>query len=66
MKISLKACRINVKATAKELGAVVGVTEDTIYKWENGKTSPKIYQVNQMIQYFTQKGFDVTIDDIIF
>lgn len=66
MKLTLKACRINVKATAKELGAAVGVTEDTIYKWENGKTSPKIFQVNRMIKYFIQKGFDVTIDDIIF
>lgn len=66
MKVSLKACRINVKATAKELGAAVGVTEDTIYKWESGKTTPKIPQLKKILAFFANRGFNVTLDDIIF
>ena len=30
MKISLKACRANVRATAREMADFVGVSEDTV------------------------------------
>jgi DNA-binding XRE family transcriptional regulator len=66
MKLTLKACRINVKATARELGASVGVTEDTIYKWESGKTTPKVAQLKKILMFFADRGFNVTLDDIIF
>lgn len=35
MKLSLKAYRINANLTAKEVAEIVGVTEKTIYTWEN-------------------------------
>lgn len=37
MKLSLKAYRINANLTAKEVAEIVGVTEKTIYTWENNQ-----------------------------
>ena len=35
MQLTLKACRTNVKATAREEAEYVGVTEDSVYNWES-------------------------------
>ena len=66
MKLSLKACRINVKATAKEMAESVGVTEDTIYCWESGKRSPKATQLVKILEFFAERGFNVDINNINF
>jgi DNA-binding XRE family transcriptional regulator len=66
MKISLKACRINVGASAKEFAEAIGVSEYTIYKWENGKTAPKITQVPLIVNFFESKGFPIDINNIKF
>lgn len=66
MKISLKACRVNVNATVKEFAQAVGVSEDTIYNWENGKYSPKAVQMPKILDFFSSKGFEVKMDDINF
>lgn len=66
MKISLKACRINVGASAKEFGKAVGVSEYTVYKWEKGETSPKITQVPAIVEFFNSKGFNIDVNDIKF
>ena len=66
MKISLKACRINVGATVKEFSKAIGVSEYTIYKWEKGVTAPNITQVPLIIEFFNSKGFNININDIKF
>ena len=66
MKISLKACRINVGASVKEFSKAVGVSEYTVYKWEKGETSPKITQVPLIIEFFKSKGFNIDVNDIKF
>lgn len=66
MKISLKACRVNVKASAREMADYIGVTEDTIYNWESGKYSPKAVQMPKIVNFFSSKGFNIKIDDINF
>ncbi len=66
MKLSLKACRINVKVTAKEMGNAIGVSEDTIYNWEAGKYAPKRRQVPKILDFFAEKGMPVTLDDLNF
>lgn len=66
MKLTIKACRINVGATAKEEAAYVGVTEDTIYNWESGKRFPKANQMVKLMAFFASKGFLVKMDDINF
>jgi DNA-binding XRE family transcriptional regulator len=66
MKLTLKACRTNVKATAKEVAEYVGVTEDTIYNWESGKYLPKATSMQKLLMFFAEKGFAVSLNDINF
>jgi DNA-binding XRE family transcriptional regulator len=65
-KLSLKACRINVKASATEMAKAIGVTEGTIYKWENGITSPGLIHTTRILDFFFAKGFPVGLNDINF
>ena len=41
-KITLKAARINKGLSAKKAAQFAGITEDTLYRYEAGKGSPKI------------------------
>lgn len=64
--INLKACRIISKVKAKDLAAAVGVTVDTIYKWEKGRSFPNAQQIIKIVQYFAQKGYYIEVSDIRF
>ena len=66
MKLSLKACRVNVNATAKEMAAYIGVTEDTIYNWESGRSAPKAYQMIKILDFFALKGFPIQLNNLKF
>lgn len=66
MKLSIKACRVNVNATAKEEAEYIGVCEDTVLNWEKGKSSPRRENVYKMLDFFASKGFPVSLDDIRF
>ena len=66
MKLTLKACRTNVNATAKEEADYVGVTEDTIYNWESGKYAPRAKQLNKILAYFASKGLHIDYSEINF
>lgn len=66
MKLSLKACRVNVNVTAKEMASAIGVCEDTIYNWESGKYAPSMIQVDKIIKFFADNGFPISIDNIKF
>ncbi len=66
MKITLKACRANIGMTAKAVGKIIGVTEDTIYKWERGASAPTAPQMVKMLDLYESKGFVVELKDIIF
>lgn len=47
-KITLEACRVNVKLKQQELADEVGVSRSTIWNWENGKTSPTSVQLQKI------------------
>lgn len=64
--ITLKACRVIADISAKEMAAAVGVTTDTIYKWERGRSAPNAPQVQKILKLLANKGYIVGIDDIIF
>ena len=66
MKLTLKACRVNVNATAKEVADYVGVKEDSVYNWECGKYIPSALNMQKLLEFFEGKGFAVTLNDIIF
>ena len=64
--LTLKACRTIAKLRAEDLATEVGVTVDTLYKWEKGKSYPTAPQIVKIIQCFANKGYSVDISDIKF
>ena len=64
--LTLKACRIIADAEAKELADAVGVTVDTIYKWEKSRSYPNEPQLVKIINFFAQKGYALDVNDIKF
>ena len=66
MKLTLKACRINVGATAKEMGEAIGVTDETIYNWESGKYAPRAKQIVKILKFFADRGFPIALENINF
>lgn len=66
MQLTLKACRTNVKATAREEAEYVGVTEDSVYNWESGRYCPSAIHAQKLLQFFADRGFPVSLDNINF
>lgn len=64
--LTLKACRIIADIDAKDLADAVGVTVDTIYKWEKRKSCPNAPQLVKIINFFAEKGYRVDVNDIKF
>lgn len=64
--LTLKACRIIANIRAEEMATYVGVTVDTLYKWEKGRSFPNMPQMNRIVQCFANKGFYVKVNDINF
>lgn len=64
--LTLKACRIIANIKAEEIAAVTGVTVDTVYKWERGRSYPTAPQMVKIIKCFADKGYYVEMNDIKF
>lgn len=52
MQISLKAARVNANYTQKEAAKLINVDVSTIVSWENGKTSPRATQLNELCRIY--------------
>lgn len=63
MKISLKAYRANVNLSAKEVAEIVGVTEKTIYTWENSEESFMKANLENVIKL--AKVYGISVDDLL-
>ena len=59
--LTLKAARVNSGISVKAAADAVGVTEDTIYRYESGKSSPKIGTAVKLAELY-----GVGINDIDF
>lgn len=64
--LTLKACRTIANIRADKIAAAAGVTVDTYYKWEKGKSYPTAPQMIRIIQCFANNGYSVNINDIKF
>lgn len=47
-RITLEACRVNVKLKQQELADKLGVSRTTVWNWANGKTSPTSVQLQKI------------------
>ena len=64
--LTLKACRIIADIKAEEIAEAAGVTVDTLYKWEKGRSFPNMPQMNKIVKCFADKGYYVEVNDIKF
>lgn len=60
-KLTLKAARVNVNLTQEELAKQVGVSKDTVGKWERGLTFPNIQKIPLL-----EKVLNLKYENIIF
>lgn len=61
MAVSMKAMRVNVCMTRKSAAELIGITEDQLYNFESGRTSPDV-----VIAYKMAQVYGCHIDDIDF
>lgn len=61
MKMTLKKLRKNKDLTIKEASQTIGVTERTLWSWENNKTVPKINFIP-----IIEELYDCKYDEIFF
>jgi len=61
LKVTLKAARVNANLTQKEAGELLGVTKDTVFNWENGRSFPSVKLIPKI-----EHIYNVSYDDIIF
>ena len=59
MKITLKALRVNADLTQLEAAEKIGITRETLIKWETHKTFPKIDVLQKMCGVY-----GCTLDDV--
>lgn len=64
--LTLRACRLIANIKAEEMAATVGVTVDTLYKWEKGRSFPNAPQMAKILDCFKAKGFIVNLNEINF
>ncbi|MBQ9662237.1 MAG: helix-turn-helix transcriptional regulator [Oscillospiraceae bacterium] len=60
-KITLKAARANADMSRSEAAKKIGVSVDTLFNWENGKTFPNVPQIEKI-----QEVYGVEYKDISF
>ena len=62
MAISLRAARVNAELTQAEAAKIIGVSPNTISRWEQGITSPTFKYIRPIVEAYGLKSFE----DIIF
>ena len=65
-KLTLRSYRITAGIKAEEIAEVAGVTVDTVYKWEKGRSFPNAPQMIKILNLFAAKGYIIDINDINF
>jgi len=60
-KLTIKAARANINLTQEELAKRVGVSKDTIGKWERGLSFPSVKKIPLL-----EKALNTKYENIIF
>ena len=65
-RLTLRSYRITAGIKAEEIAETAGVTVDTVYKWERGKSFPNAPQMIKILNLFAEKGYAIDLNDINF
>ena len=52
MAMTLKAARININLKQEEAAKKLGITQDTLSNWKNGKTFPNVPQIKKIEELY--------------
>lgn len=52
IQISLAAARVNAKMTQRQVAEALGISNQTVCNWENGKAEPSWSQAEQLSKLF--------------
>lgn len=52
MKVTLRGARISAGYSAREVGNILGLTDDTIRNYESGKTKPKKMVIRNLCEIY--------------
>lgn len=59
-KMSLKAARINANLSRIDAAKKLGVSVDTLFNWENGKTFPNVPQIAKIEEIYNVQYKDIS------
>ena len=65
-RLTLKSCRITAGLKVEEIARAAGVTTDTVYKWEKGRSFPNAPQIVKILNLYAEKGYVINVNDINF
>lgn len=65
-RLTLKSCRITAGVKVEEIAKAAGVTADTVYKWEKGRSFPNAPQIVKILNLYAEKGYAIDVNDINF
>ena len=65
-RLTLKSCRITAGLKVDEIARAAGVTIDTVYKWEKGRSFPNAPQIVKILNLYAEKGYVINVNDINF
>ena len=65
-RLTLKSCRITAGLKVDEIARAAGVTTDTVYKWEKGRSFPNAPQIVKILNLYAEKGYVINVNDINF
>ena len=51
LRLSLKGARANAGASQEDVAKALGITAQTVCRWENGKNAPNIYQYQELCDF---------------
>lgn len=60
-KITLSAARVNAGLTQKEAAHLLGVSNKTLWLWENGKSTPRADKIDAICALYS-----ISYDNLIF
>lgn len=57
--VTLKAARVNANMTRNEAASKLGVSVDTLFNWENGRTFPNVPQIKKIEEVYSVEYRDI-------
>ena len=59
MKLNLRALRVNKNLTQEEAASKLGISLDTLWRYENGKAYPKVPMIQKLEQLYECRYEDI-------